>query len=110
MFYNYKPISILPVISKIYEKILYEQLALTAFICIALIIITYVSEKNPCFVQFWPQGLYLSVVYDRESEIGVKVVGTRLPSPFTVSPCFALNIKITPSTARVRVATALHFQ
>ena len=67
MFYNYRPISILPVISKIYEKISYKQLILTVFICIALIIITYVSEKNPCLVQFWPQGLYLSVVYDRES-------------------------------------------
>ena len=37
MFYNYKPISILPVISKIYEKILFEQLALTAFICLHLL-------------------------------------------------------------------------
>ena len=67
MFYNYRPISILPVISKIYGKISYEQLILTVFICIALIIITYISEKNPCLEQFWPQGIYLSVVYDRES-------------------------------------------
>ena len=67
MFCNYRPISILPVISKIYEKILCEQLILTVFIRIALIKITYISKTNPCLVQFWPQGLYLSIVYDRES-------------------------------------------
>ena len=56
MFYNYRPISILPVISKIYEKISYEQLTLTVFICITLIIITYISEKKiPASCSFDPR-------------------------------------------------------
>ena len=48
-----------------YEKISCEQLILTVFI--PYISKTYISKTNPCLVQFWPQGLYLAVVYDRES-------------------------------------------
>ena len=75
------------------------------FICIALIIITYVSEKNPCLVQFWPQGLYLSVVYDRES-----LRSEERGSGETSFSFYSPTVLCAPTTARVRVATALDFQ